>query len=107
MPSNRIITAVLLIVVAATASAASDEACTRETLKPLAVPAPTHIDVDALFRADPAAGAAAAPLEGMEVLIARVGPDGKLVLACVDSAEAAKKFLEAPIEKTGRAAKEQ
>jgi hypothetical protein len=40
------------------------------------------------------------------VLIARVGPDGKLVLACVDSAEAAKKFLEAPIEKTARTAKE-
>ena len=98
MSSNRIITAVLLIAMAGTASAASDEACTRETLKPLAVPAQTRIDVEALFRA--------APLDGMEVLIARVGPDGKLVLACVDSAEAAKKFLEAPIEKTRRAAKE-
>jgi hypothetical protein len=107
MSFNRTITAFLLVVVAATASAASDEACTRETLKPLAVPAPTHIDVDALFSPDPAAGAAAAPLEGVEVLIARVGPDGKLVLACVDSAEAAKKFLEAPIEKTRRKAQEQ
>ena len=46
------------------------------------------------------------PLEGMEVLVARIAPDGKAVMACVDSAEAAKKFFEAPIEKTGRAAKE-
>jgi len=107
MSFNRTITAVLLIAMAATASAASDEACTRETLKPVAVPAQKHIDVEALFRADPAAGAAAAPLDGMEVLIARIGPDGKPVLACVDSAEAAKKFLEAPIENTRRAAKEQ
>jgi hypothetical protein len=47
------------------------------------------------------------PLDGMELLIARIGPDGKPVLACVDSAAAAKKFLEAPIEKTPRANREE
>jgi len=95
MSSKRlIIVGVFAIAAAATANAASDELCTRETLKPLGAPA--HIDVAQLFEKH----------EGMEVLIARIAPDGKPVLACVDSAEAAKKFLEAPIERAGRAAKE-
>jgi len=54
------------------------------------------------------------PLEGeasgmgaLEVVVARVNTDGRLVLACVDSKEAADRFLQAPIDKvTRREAKE-
>jgi len=75
-------------------AAANDEACTREMLKPVDAQATQqHIDVSALF---------AEKDNGGEVLVARIAPDGKLVMACVDSAEAAKKFFEAPIEKVGR-----
>jgi|SRR5215212_497067 len=86
---------------AVTASAASDEACTRETLRPLGARA--HIDVAPLFEKNEAGEV---PPEGMEVLVARIAPDGSPVLACVDSAEAAKKFFEAPMEKVARGAKE-
>ncbi|HJQ41299.1 MAG TPA: hypothetical protein VKB93_29515 [Thermoanaerobaculia bacterium] len=88
--------------VAITANAASDDACTRDTLT--RVSARLHIDVVELFEKS---DAVPAQPEGMELLIARIGPDGKPVLACVDGAEAAKKFLEAPMEKVARRAKEQ
>jgi hypothetical protein len=42
----------------------------------------------------------------MEVLVARIGPDGKPVLACTDSMEAAKRFLEAPAERVRATAQE-
>lgn len=35
----------------------------------------------------------------VEVLVARRGPDGKLIKACVHSEEAARLFLSAPIDK--------
>ncbi|PYQ28409.1 MAG: hypothetical protein DMF56_16505 [Acidobacteria bacterium] len=85
----------LASIVAPAAFAANDEACTREMLKPIDAQATKqHIDISDLF---------AENNDGGEVLVARITPDGKAVLACVDSAEAAKKFLEAPIEKVGRA----
>jgi hypothetical protein len=34
-----------------------------------------------------------------DVLVARIGADGKPVTACVDTAEAARKFSHAPVEK--------
>lgn len=34
-----------------------------------------------------------------EIVVARVGADGKIVLGCVDSDEAAKRFLTAPRER--------
>jgi hypothetical protein len=44
----------------------------------------------------------------VDVILARVDADGKLVKVCVDSEEAARRFLEAPIAKIeGRRAKEQ
>jgi hypothetical protein len=44
----------------------------------------------------------------VDVIVARVDTDGKLVTACVATEEAAKRFLTAPIEKVdGRAVKEQ
>jgi hypothetical protein len=44
-----------------------------------------------------------------DVILARIDTDGKLVKVCVDSEEAARRFLNAPVEKLdgGRKAKEQ
>jgi hypothetical protein len=85
-----------------TANAASDDTCTRDTLA--RVSARLHIDVAEFFEKS---DAAPAQPDGLELLIARIGPDGKPVLACVDGAEAAKKFLESPIDKVARGAREQ
>ncbi|HEX6095713.1 MAG TPA: hypothetical protein VF432_05250 [Thermoanaerobaculia bacterium] len=42
-----------------------------------------------------------------DVILARIDTDGKLVKVCVDNEEAARRFLNAPIEKVeGRKAKE-
>lgn len=44
----------------------------------------------------------------VDVIVARVDTDGKLVTACVATEEAAKRFLTTPVEKLdGRGAKEQ
>jgi hypothetical protein len=44
----------------------------------------------------------------MEVVLARIDTDGKIVMSCVDTEEAAKRFLAAPVEKlVSRKAKEQ
>lgn len=91
-----------LFAVAIPANAASDDSCTRDTLA--RVSARLHIDVTEFFEKN---DAAPPQPEGLELLIARIGPDGKPVLACVDGAEAAKKFLESPMEKVARGAKEQ
>src|SRR5688572_17331988 len=102
-----IFAAALALLIAMTANA-SDQSCTRDTLRPASVAA-TRIDVAALFerRVVAADGTTRTePIEGMEVLIARIGTDGKPVLACVDSAAAAKRFLEAPVDKLATAAKE-
>jgi len=71
---------------------------------------PSQIDVAPLFaeqvvQAD--GTVVAKPVSGMEVVVARIGGDGKPVLACVESAEAAKRFLEAPIDQVARKRKEQ
>ena len=84
--------AVLAALFIASIASASDEAvdCGSEAAAVKAAPLPPHSKTLAdLF----------VPEQGTEVLIARVGADGKLVFACVDSAEAAKRFFEAPVEK--------
>ena len=44
----------------------------------------------------------------IEVVVARIGPDGKPVMACVDDLEAARRFLKAPSEQQApKQAKEQ
>lgn len=44
----------------------------------------------------------------MEVVMARIDTDGKVVMSCVDTEEAAKRFLAAPVEKlVSKKAKEQ
>ena len=90
----------IAVAAATTAGAASDETCTRNVIvERRALPAAGTMTIKAVETT--------APLpEGVELLVARIGPDGKPVLACVDSAEALKKFLESPVEKLARGAKE-
>lgn len=84
-------------------ASASDQACTRDMLRPVGVTAATvRIDVASLF--ERRTSGEGAPT--LELLIARIGKDGKPVLACVDSAEAAQRFLEAPVERLATAPKE-
>jgi hypothetical protein len=93
-----------------TASAhAADPARTKEIALPQAE---RSISLRALFDRAPgvisenAHGITAGPFQ-VDVIVARIDTDGKLVKACVDSEEAARRFLEAPIEKVdGRRAKE-
>lgn len=102
---------IIVLLLAAPVASASDDACTREILKPVGAAAVvSRIDVAPLFvrqvvQAD--GTTVSAPISGVEVLVARIGRDGKPVLACVDSAEAAKRFLEAPIDQVARSRKEQ
>jgi hypothetical protein len=86
------------LLLASLPATASDRACTREAL-PQARVAP-RIDVlaavfDARQVADPTSGKVTT-IETTEVVIARIGADGKLVLACVDTKDAARRFLEIP-----------
>lgn len=47
-------------------------------------------------------------IEGLatEVVLARIGPDGKPVRICVDNEAAARRFLEAPVDELGKGARE-
>jgi hypothetical protein len=47
---------------------------------------------------DDANGITVGPMQ-VDVIVARIDDDGKLVKACVDSEEAARKFLEGPVGK--------
>ena len=102
---------VIVLLLAVPVANASDDACTREILKPVdAAAIASRIDVAPLFMrqvVQPDGTVVAAPIGGMEVIVARIGRDGKPVLACVESAEAAKRFLEAPIDQVARTRKEQ
>lgn len=84
------------------ADAAIDPAATTVEAAPL--PAPT-LTLKALF-ATPASEEVIDVMDGVavgmgatEVLVARLNTDGSVVTACVDSEEAARKFLQAPLEK--------
>ncbi len=79
---------------------ASDDTCLTAAHANPARP----IGIEALFSTLPAVPIeteTGVSLEGwsVEVLIARIGPDGKITMACVDSAESAKRFFEAPVER--------
>lgn len=88
----------------ATPVAASDQACTRDTIgRAPAVNAiqPLHAAIEAIFEAPSEEGATTeGTTDGpaLQMLVVRV-TDGKPVMACVDSKEAATNFLAAPAEK--------
>lgn len=99
--SRASVLALALAVFIVTPATATDRACTRETIGRLSVQAELQTTIEAIFerRADghadvPQATTIFMPLE---VVMVRV-KDGKPVLACVDSKEAARRFLTAPVE---------
>ena len=105
---NRRTLVVVAVVALMTASAhAADPARAKE----LALPQ-TETSLRALFDRAPGVivenenGLTAGP-SAVGVIVARIDTDGNLVKACVDTEAAARRFLEAPIERVdGRRAKE-
>jgi hypothetical protein len=76
-------------------------ACVRGTVARVASP---QYEIARLFAFENTASVAtedgvSAPMGSMEMIVARIGPDGKLITACVDNEEAARKFLETPVER--------
>jgi hypothetical protein len=86
------------------AESASDRACTRDGVAHLV---PAHDELTALFARSEAQtmvtkNGTIAPMGPPEVLLARVGPDGKIAIVCVDSETAARHFLEASDDSLSR-----
>jgi hypothetical protein len=96
--------AVALAALIATPASASDQACTRDTIGAKAVavkPATLEAVIAAAFapEADATTGEAHAhDASTPHMLVARI-KDGKVVMACVDTKEAATRFLAAPAAK--------
>ena len=97
----RFTMAIAILALASHASARSnqDEVCTRETF-----PRGTaRLDVGALFRppaeAIETSNGVKLTATSFEVVIARIGTDGKPVMVCVDTEDAAQHFLHAPIDR--------
>ena len=90
--------------------AADAQAQARVALEPR-IPARERLDLRALFAvapgvlADDEHGIMVGPLS-VEVVVAQIGPDGKLIKACVESEAAAVRFLEKPVTQN-REAQEQ
>lgn len=107
--SRRFILAIAMSVFATTAVSAAeqamDRACTRDGAAHLV---PAHDELTALFARREAAASATEttttenatvePMGPPEVLMARIGADGKLVVVCVDNETAARRFLDASSE---------
>jgi hypothetical protein len=109
---NRRLFAVAAVVAVMTASAQGAGAARQQD--PTALPQPEHkLELHALFTHAPgvvqdANGMIVSGPTHADVILARIDTDGKLVKVCVDNEAAARRFLDAPIEKIdGRKAKEQ
>jgi hypothetical protein len=106
--------------VALAADRANDTECTRqektqqETVAqaPIQLPAAAPLTLEEVF----AVSAEVEPIETedgvsatvgpIEVVVARIGPDGKPVMACVDDLKAAQRFFHAPVVPAPKQAKE-
>lgn len=94
--SRRItVIAALCIAPAVLASdAANDRVCTRDTVVRAVSP---RVALAAAFANKPEQGVVedglTAPMGPMEVVVARIGTDGKVVMSCVDTPEAAERFF--------------
>jgi hypothetical protein len=96
------IVALATILSARASQGPADEACTREVIPHVAASRP---ELTRLFaRPDREAHVIetrtgiSAPMGAPEVVLARVGPDGKLILACVDNETEARRFFETSAE---------
>lgn len=103
--TRRLLTVAAVLTLTALSARAADPARSREAV---AVPLEESAALRALF--DLAPGVISDDRNGVtvsaltvEVVVARIGEDGKLVKACVNSEEEARKFLTAPIEKVQKA----
>ncbi|HEX6642539.1 MAG TPA: hypothetical protein VF215_15580 [Thermoanaerobaculia bacterium] len=91
------------------------ECAAEESSQQEVAPRPHAVTLAEMFAA-PAEEETIVTLEGvasgapaMEVVVARINTDGRIVMSCVDSEKAAKKFLATPADKlpTDKQAKEQ
>jgi len=95
--------AIVVMTVAAALTARSEESadrgCTRDALPRLSAPA-RLADLFAARRGSVETADGVASRDGAtEVVVARIGADGKPVMACVDNEEAARRFLALPVTK--------
>lgn len=102
--------AAVLVLTALTASAA-DPARSRGAALPTEE-TPRHYDLRSLFEQAP--GVIETDGDGVtvsafafEVVVARFGPNGEMIKACVDNEHDAQKFLTAPFEKIQKKEQEQ
>ena len=106
--SRRLYVAVALVALATPLTVAAAEPVRLPLRDSLAMMAP-RFDLTQLF-ARLAEGAATVDTGdgvnsrtiSVELVVARLGADGKPVMACVDNAEAAERFFEAPVARIGR-----
>ena len=102
--TRRLLAVAAVLTLTALSARAADPARSREAV---AVPLEESAGLRALFDLAPGVteteDGITATAFAIEVIVARIGPDGKLIKACVSSHEEAKKFLAAPIEKVQKA----
>lgn len=102
--SRRLLVAFASLALAAPLALASDEPA-RLPLRDSLVRMAPRVDLTQLFarlgdgRSVETADGVNSPMSAMELVVARIGPDGKVVMACVDNAESARRFLTAPAER--------
>jgi hypothetical protein len=86
---------------AALASDAADRSCTRDRMVRAAVFTPRLALVEAFAKPqqDLVEDGMTAPMGPLEVIVARIGKDGKPVMSCVDTPEAAERFFKAAEER--------
>jgi hypothetical protein len=105
------------------ADRANDQECARQekvqqetaaqaVIQPEVATQVEPVTLEALFASAEAASVetedgVSAMVGPIEVVVARIGPDGKPVMACVDDIKAARRFFNVPAETTAPKAKEQ
>ena len=107
------VTALAVSSLAHGANRAGDDECTRqekvqqaETTQAAQLPATAPRTLEEVFAVSAEAQAQSIETEDgvsamvgpIEVVVARLGPDGKPVMACVDDVKAARRFFKAPAE---------
>ena len=102
--SRRLVALSVVLALAAPFAHAADVAAPDTLRASLAQIGARDAELTALFarfaqfeRSIDTADGVSVPAGAMEVVVARIGTDGKPVIGCVDNADAAKRFFDAPI----------
>jgi hypothetical protein len=93
--------AILIASAAFGAQTSSDEACTRDAIPRVSQqPQSTTLFMlaDREARIVQTTNGVLAPMAAPEVLMARIGPDGKLMIVCVDGEDSARKVLTTAVD---------